>query len=235
MISVTEGLKREVTRMPEELRKSLNCERGMELANHKQVSIDAASPGPTVRSLEGLEYATSLEAVNFWVVPLPMPGSYSPHLVESLEPLRNLPNLRTIYIEGRGELDLEPLASLPMLEEVFLGGFRIVHLESLLRLEELNRVTLSYAGIVDIASLADWEKPPRYLNLHDNRIADATPLAMNPNFVRGHTINLSYNCIPLVASVPYDELRTNHPIAELWRRGVEVVAEHQSATCNTVR
>ena len=40
MRSVTEGLKREVTRLPEELRKSLTWDRGMELANHKQVSVD---------------------------------------------------------------------------------------------------------------------------------------------------------------------------------------------------
>ena len=40
MNSVTEGLKREVTRLPEELRKSLTWDRGMELANHKQVSVD---------------------------------------------------------------------------------------------------------------------------------------------------------------------------------------------------
>src|SRR5690606_2365396 len=36
----TEGLKREVMRLPDELRKSLTWDRGMELAKHKQVSID---------------------------------------------------------------------------------------------------------------------------------------------------------------------------------------------------
>lgn len=40
MNSVAEGLKREVTRLPDELRKSLTWARGMELAKHKQVTID---------------------------------------------------------------------------------------------------------------------------------------------------------------------------------------------------
>ncbi len=40
MASVTEGLKRTMTRLPEHLRKSLTWDRGMELAGHKDVTID---------------------------------------------------------------------------------------------------------------------------------------------------------------------------------------------------
>ena len=40
MMSVTDGLKRVMTRLPQELLKTLTWDRGMELANHKQVSID---------------------------------------------------------------------------------------------------------------------------------------------------------------------------------------------------
>jgi len=38
--SVTAGVKREVNRLSKELRRSFTWDRGMELANHKQVSID---------------------------------------------------------------------------------------------------------------------------------------------------------------------------------------------------
>lgn len=194
--------------------------------------LNAGSPGPAVRSLEGLEYATSLEALNFWVIPLPLPGSYSPHLVESLEPLRNLPNLRSVHIEGRGELDLEPLTSLPMLDELALVGFRITHLEALMRLEELDVVVLSDAGIEDIALLAGWDKPPRYLGLQGNRIRSVSPLMMNPNFGRGHEIDVSYNCLAQSTRPVYDPLWSNFSIDELRDRGVEVVAWPQSA-CNS--
>lgn len=40
MRSVSQGVKREVMRLPEELRESLTWDRGMELANQKQVSVD---------------------------------------------------------------------------------------------------------------------------------------------------------------------------------------------------
>lgn len=59
------------------------------------------------------------------MIPVPTRGSYSPHPVESLEPLRNLPNLKVVRLEGKGELHLEPLTSLPMLDELSLVGFRV--------------------------------------------------------------------------------------------------------------
>ena len=40
MNTVTEGLRRTMTRLPEHLRKSLTWDRGMELADHKNVTID---------------------------------------------------------------------------------------------------------------------------------------------------------------------------------------------------
>lgn len=40
MQTVTEGLRRTMTRLPEHLRKSLTWDRGMELADHKTVSVD---------------------------------------------------------------------------------------------------------------------------------------------------------------------------------------------------
>lgn len=196
--------------------------------------LSAGSPGPTVRSLEGLEYAISLETLNFWVIPLPLPGSYSPHLVESLEPLRNLPNLRSVHIEGRGELDLEPLTSLPMLDELALVGFRVTHIESLLRLEGLDLVALSGAGIEDIALLAGWDKPPRHLSLQGNRIRGVSPLMMNPNFGPGYEIDITYNCLARSTTLMYEPLWSNLAIDGLRERGVKVLAWPQSA-CDSDR
>ena len=39
MTTVTEGLKRTMTRLPEQLRKSLTWDRGMELADHQTVTV----------------------------------------------------------------------------------------------------------------------------------------------------------------------------------------------------
>lgn len=198
---------------------SVSCERLAALTQ-----LTARSPAQTVRSLEGLEYATSLEVLKFWVIPVPTPGSYSPHLVESLEPLRNLPNLKVVRLEGRGELDLEPLTSLPMLDELSLVGFRVTDLEPLLRLEDLALVALSAAGIEDISILAGWERPPRYLGLQRNRIRRLSPLLMNPNIGCGHEIDVSYNCVAQSTSEVRDPLWSNLAIDGLRERGVKVVA-----------
>jgi IS30 family transposase len=40
MDTVTEGLRRTMTRLPEQVRKTLTWDRGMELANHPQVTVD---------------------------------------------------------------------------------------------------------------------------------------------------------------------------------------------------
>lgn len=40
MTTLTAGLKRTMTRLPEQLRKTLTWNRGMELADHKNVAID---------------------------------------------------------------------------------------------------------------------------------------------------------------------------------------------------
>lgn len=202
---------------------SVSCERLAALTQ-----LTARSPAQTVRSLEGLEYATSLEVLKFWVIPVPTPGSYSPHPVESLEPLRSLPNLKVVRLEGRGELDLEPLTSLPMLDELSLVGFRVTDLEPLLRLEDLALVALSAAGIEDISILAGWKRPPRYLGLQRNRISIVSPLLMNQNFGRGHEIDVSYNCLAQSTSVVRDPLWSNLAIDGLRERGVKVVASPQS-------
>lgn len=192
--------------------------------------LEAATPHQKVRSLEGLQYATSLEALTLRMIPLPIPGTSEPHAVESLEPLRGLPNLRYVNIVSEGELDLEPLASLPVLEELYLTGVSIARLEALLELE-VDTVVLQYAGLTDITALADWERPPGHLGLSLNRIRDLTPLASNPSFDRGHTVDLSYNCVERPAPLSLDEGTSSHPVRVLLGRGVRLILDHQSVRC----
>lgn len=97
--------------------------------------LEAATPHQKVRSLEGLQYATSLEVLRLRMIPLPIPGTSEPHAVESLEPLRGLPKLRYVNIVSEGELDLEPLVSLAALEELYLTGVSIARPEVILELE----------------------------------------------------------------------------------------------------
>lgn len=70
-------------------------------------------------------------------------------------------------------------------------------------------MALSAAGIEDISILAGWERPPRYLGLQRDRICIVSPLLMNPNFGRGHEIDVGYNCLAQSTSVVRDPLWSN--------------------------
>lgn len=153
-----------------------------------------------------------------------------PHPLGSLEPIRGLPNLRSVSLEGEGRLDLEPLASLTRLEDLYFLGVEVVGLDALVRLECLERVVLNYAGITDLTPFADWREPPNFLGLQHNRIRDLSPLVANLDFGRGHKIDLSFNCIERPSNLLADDMWL-HPIRVLWRRGVYLVLDHQSRSC----
>jgi hypothetical protein len=73
MTTLTAGLKRTMTRLPEQLRRSLTLDRGMELADHKNVTIDTRAAGVLRRPPKPL--AARLEREHEWpATPVPAQG-----------------------------------------------------------------------------------------------------------------------------------------------------------------
>lgn len=196
-------------------------------------TLVASAPRHIVRSLEGLEYATNLAELRLDAIPVPIPGMFRLHEFHDLEPLKHLPSLQFLYIDGNGIIDLEPLSGPPNLERLTSIGYEILDLEALVHLDDLEAVALLYAEIRDLGPLTAWVHPPARLNLNNNHISDLGPLAANPAFDAGHEIDVSYNCL----AIPGANYRTRiptvrSPLATLQGRGVRVVLDNQSRACS---
>jgi len=132
------------------------------------------SPGTTISSLVGLEYAENLE----WLV------LYSSS-VESLGPLSNLQNLRALYISGeisQNHLisDLSPISSLSQLQSCALINQKITNiapLDSWVGSGSTSKyLDLGHNSISDISI---FENVQRFgeIEFSDNLITDISPLS----------------------------------------------------------
>ncbi|MDQ8204497.1 leucine-rich repeat domain-containing protein [Pelagicoccus sp. SDUM812003] len=124
---------------------------------------DFESPDAPLSSLSGLEHATNLEE-------LVVSGSD----VSSLQPILNLPNLQTLYIDGgylSGPIDLSDASSLRFLTLADCGLTSLPSFSS-------SVVNLSLSGneIIDLAPLAASTQL-EFLSLSYNRISDISPIA----------------------------------------------------------
>ena len=153
-------------------------------------------------SLEGLAYATSLEALDLDDNRI---GDLTPltHLmdlkklylsdndIQDLTPLAGLTDLEVLYLSDNDIQDLTPLASLTDLEVLHLGYNPGVNIKGLTSLTGLKRLYLYESEIIDAAPLAHLTGLET-LNLSGNKIGDLTPLA---HLTGLETLNLSGNKI----------------------------------------
>jgi len=130
--------------------------------------------GTTINSLVGLESAENLECLVLYF-----------SRVESLEPLSNLQNLRTLYISGdisQDHLisDLLPISSLSQLESCSLTNHKITDITALDNWVGLGSISkgldLSHNTISDISIFENVQQFGN-ISLFDNLITDISPLS----------------------------------------------------------
>ncbi len=162
-----------------------------------------------VSSLEGVQYATNLEAISLRIDD----ERQTRTSISDLSPLANLTQLREIDIEteDRNIEDISPLSGLVNLERLQLRGNAISDLSALAGLSNLTELTLNANSVSDLSplrSLTNLERLElssneirdlgglenltslRYLGLIDNQVSDLSPLQ---NLTALQTLSLGDN------------------------------------------
>ncbi|MCY4569779.1 MAG: leucine-rich repeat domain-containing protein [Candidatus Poribacteria bacterium] len=168
----------------------------MRRLDHLDLAVLPASGAEKVRSLKGLEYATSLRSLDL-----------DGNAVSDLSPLRDLPFLRSLALEGNGIRDISLLSGLPNLKWLYLSDNRIRDVSPLRDLRNLTVLYLSNNDIRDISPLGGLRNLTQ-LYLSDNDIRDISPLRGLPNL---RTLYLQRNYITDFS-----------PIAPLLSRDIDV-------------
>ena len=143
--------------------------------------------GQKIWSLEGLAYATRLQALNLQknrfidITPLAhlmdLKRLYlSDNEITDLTPLARLTGLEVLDLDDNRIVDLTPLAHLMDLKRLYLSDNEITDLTPLARLTGLEVLTLAYNQGVDIKGLSSLTGLKR-LHLYRSEIIDAAPLA----------------------------------------------------------
>lgn len=120
--------------------------------------------GKNIRSLTGLEYATSLFQL-----------SANDNSITDLRPIANLGNITTLYLNNNNISDIAPLNRLRNLKTLYLENNQIQDISSL---SDIDLYDLSVGAnlITDISPLSNSVNLVQ-LNLHDNKIYDISALS----------------------------------------------------------
>ena len=118
-----------------------------------------------ITDITGLQYATNLTALSFYLNP-----------ISDIAPMSGMTSLRGFNLWGCQIEDLSPLRHLPNLEGGILGANRISNLEPLSGLKNIIFLDMGSNRISDVRPLSTLHNLVR-LELDDNQIVDYTPIA----------------------------------------------------------
>ena len=201
------------------LNSELTCE---DLASLSELSYQGdIEYGPTVKNLEGLQYAVNLERLRLNEI---APGDYSP--------IANLTKLETLNLKDSSRSDLSFLTNLTNLVELNLGSYLfgngiedITPLQNLKKLEKLNlagfyEIAIPSGDIEDISPLEGLTNLTE-LDLGGQPVTDLSPLVANSGLGEGDKIILGGAQGGGLDDICYDETyRTD--VEALRERGVDV-------------
>ena len=156
-----------------------------------------------IADITGLQYATNLTALSFYLNP-----------ISDIGPMSGMTSLRGFNLWGCQIEDLSPLRHLPNLEGGILGNNRISNLEPLSGLTNIMFLDMDSNRISDVSPLSTLHNLVR-LELDGNQIVDYSPLAHltnlqvlwihnNPgdDFVPLHALNLAEFRYDEVCDIP---------------------------------
>ena len=147
-------------------------------------SLDVSAPwySGTIRSLEGLQYATALTELRLRF-----------NKISDISQLSSLSRLRVLDLGYNQRIrNLRPLASLTRLEFLSLADNKITNLSPLQNLTKLENLQLGYNPITDVSALANLRQLES-LSLNDTGLlSDISPLANLPLL---QTLHLDSNAI----------------------------------------
>lgn len=216
------------------------------LVNLKKLILDT-NP---IKDISALGNLTNLKELWLWFTPITNLNPLSSlsnleilHLsgvgegitFESIEPLRNLLNLKQLDLSGGNITDITPLENLTELILLDVGYNNLTEISPVSKMKKLIRLYIRLNKINDISGIKNLESLD-YLDAADNEIKDISELQYLPNI---HLIGLSRNQIedilPLVNNAnlgkgvylyldgnPLNEKSVNEYIPALQARGVSV-------------
>ena len=143
----------------------------------------------SIRSLKGLEYFKNLKSLNIRIS-----EPIEQNEIVDLSPLKELRELRTLYLSFNRISDLSPLVDLQLLENLSLSYNEITDISILAKLKRLKTLALSNNQIKDITSLKNLSQL-KSLSLFNNKITDISPLKNLKNLrvllIDGNELNVA--------------------------------------------
>jgi hypothetical protein len=148
-------------------------------------SLSASDKG--IRSLTGLEYATSLETLYLnsnQIIDIGALAGLSKlqtlwldnNQIADISDLAGLTNLQTLWLDNNQIADISDLAGLTNLQYLLIYDNQVVNISALTSLINLQALDLADNQIVDISALAGLTSL-RFLNLNSNQFSDIRDLA----------------------------------------------------------
>lgn len=165
----------------------------------------------SVTYLDGIEYLTSLEEINFdysYIENLsPLANlralkylKLGGNKISDISPLCKLTNLQTLFLDYHKISDLTPLRELTTLKSLMLSGNKITDISPLTALTALNELMLSdnpLSGIAPLTNLTALQS----VYLSSTGISDISPLIKNTGIGQGDRVNISNN-----PKIPQDQI-----------------------------
>jgi len=161
------------------------------------VELDASRINIT--DLEGIQHLENLTILNLDNDYYENGNAYrlNAYSINDLTPLKDLKNLKELYLNNNAIEDIEPLKNLKNLKVLHLGNNRIADISPLKDLTNLEVLWLSLNRISDITTLKNLERVTE-LSLFENHITDIKPLsALNNLYALAIFDNDIYDYTPL--------------------------------------